>query len=52
MNPHYHQQPSEELCAMAGLLDPFNGSVDPDFDDGLEELERQFAELRLAFDHH
>ncbi len=29
------------------LLDQFPEGCDPDFDDGLEEQEREFAELRL-----
>ena len=31
--------------------DYFPGICDPDFDGGLEELERQFAELRLDLAH-
>ena len=29
-------------------LDTFDGACDPAFDNDLEELERQFAELRLT----
>jgi hypothetical protein len=31
------------------LLDQFPECCDPDFDAGLEELEREFAELRLQY---
>ncbi len=52
MKQFHHQPSSEAHHAMAGLLDQFAGSVDPDFDDGQEEWVRQFAELRLSFDHY
>lgn len=32
---------------LVALLDQFPAGCDPDFDTGLEELEREFAELRL-----
>jgi hypothetical protein len=37
---------------MVALLDQFPAGCDPDFDDDSEELERQFAELRLNFPNH
>jgi hypothetical protein len=33
------------------LLDQFPDCCDPDFDNETEELERQFAELRMALNH-
>ncbi len=45
-------QAADALHAMAVLLDQFPSGVDPDFDDAEEELERQFAELRLTLNHH
>jgi hypothetical protein len=32
-------------------IEEFDGACDPAFDNELEELERQFAELRLSLDH-
>jgi hypothetical protein len=37
---------------LAELLDQMPAGCDPDFDDGNEELERQFAEIRLTLDHN
>lgn len=41
---------------MSGLIDTIDqfadGGVDPAFDADLEELERQFAELRLTIEHN
>lgn len=41
---------------MSGLIDTIDhfadAGVDPAFDAELEELERQFAELRLTLDHN
>ena len=35
------------------LLDQFgDGGLDPDFDDAHDELERQFAELRMSLPYH
>lgn len=34
------------------FLDRFPAGCDPDFDDGTEELERQFDEFRLISHHH
>ena len=36
---------------LVALLDQYPAGCDPDFDDGVEELERQFAELRLTLQH-
>ena len=37
------------ICNLIAAFDAVPAGIDPDFDDGLQELERQFAELRLAF---
>ena len=34
------------------LLDELSAGIDPAFDTDTEELERQFAELRVTFDHN
>ena len=34
------------------LLSEYPAGCDADFDADYEELEREFAELRLAFNHH
>lgn len=38
-------------CQLAGLIEDIAAGCDPEFDADLEELERQFAELRLTFKH-
>ena len=47
---HYsYDNPSDLTAAIQQFHD---AGVDPAFDSDLEELERQFAELRLTFDHN
>jgi hypothetical protein len=36
---------------LLALFEELPSGCDPDFDNAAEELERQFAELRLSFDH-
>ena len=41
------------LLSLTTALDAFaEAGIDPAFDAECEELERQFAELRLTFDHN
>ncbi|GIW86364.1 MAG: hypothetical protein KatS3mg108_0688 [Isosphaeraceae bacterium] len=43
----------DRLSSLTAGLDRYaEAGIDPDFDGELEELERQFAELRLTFDHN
>ena len=45
----------ETHSAMLSLMaesDAFDGACDPAFDNDLDELERQFAELSLRADHN
>jgi hypothetical protein len=42
-----HTRFVETASCITAMLDRFPGGCDPDFDTGLEELEREFAELRL-----
>ena len=47
---HYANDSSSNLIA---TLDRYaDAGIDPAFDTGMEELERQFADLRLTLDHH
>jgi hypothetical protein len=39
---------NSELFRVISAIDEFDGACDPAFDNDLEELERQFAELRLC----
>jgi hypothetical protein len=48
----FAQTESRPCEALLALVDQFAGCCDPDFDDGTEELERQFAELRLTLNNH
>jgi hypothetical protein len=52
MTTFNHSRFTDTIGHLGALLDQFPAGCDPEFDDGLEELERQFAELRLTFDHH
>jgi hypothetical protein len=39
---------TSELARSAFAIEEFDGACDPAFDNDLHELERQFAEIRLA----
>ena len=44
---------SDSISNLTAALDAFaEAGIDPAFDAECEELERQFAELRLTFDHN
>lgn len=44
---------SDSIFNLTAALDAFaEAGIDPAFDAECEELERQFAELRLTFDHN
>ena len=45
-------QHTATIHRLVALLDESPAGCDTEFDDGREELERQFAELRLTFDHN
>jgi hypothetical protein len=44
----YPTHVSSELFRLTSAIEEFDGACDPAFDDELEELERQFQELRIA----
>jgi hypothetical protein len=44
-----HTSRTSDMTALLGRFDEFPPGCDPDFDADLEELERQFAELRVTF---
>ena len=52
MTTLYQVPGTNTIYQLVALLNDFPVGCDPDFDEGPEELERQFAELRLAFDHN
>ena len=45
---HYPTDINSELFRVISAIEEFDGACDPAFDSELEELERQFAELRMA----
>jgi hypothetical protein len=45
----FSQTQTSSIERLLSLLDQFPDCCDPDFDNDAEELERQFAELRLTF---
>jgi len=45
---HYPTDINSELFRVISSIEEFDGACDPAFDNDLDELERQFAELRLA----
>jgi hypothetical protein len=52
MNRYDHISRNSDMNALLAKLDEFPAGCDPDFDTDLELLEREFAELRLTFDHN
>jgi hypothetical protein len=49
MYSYDHTSHISDMTALLGRFDEFPPGCDPDFDADLEELERQFAELRVTF---
>ena len=45
---NYPRDINAELFRVISAIGEFDGACDPAFDNDLDELERQFAELRLA----
>lgn len=45
---HYVADIDSELFRVVTAVDEFDGACDPAFDHDFEELERQFAELRVS----
>ncbi len=45
---HYPTHITSDLAHVTFAIEEFGGACDPAFDNEFEELERQFAELRLA----
>ena len=45
---HYPADINAELFRVITAIEEFDGACDPAFDNEFEELERQFAELRLS----
>jgi hypothetical protein len=44
---HYPTDLTSEMFRVTAAIEEFDGACDPAFDNDLDELERQFAELRL-----
>ena len=45
---YYPTDINSESLRVTSTIEQFDGACDPAFDNDLQELERQFAELRLA----
>jgi hypothetical protein len=45
---HHSADINSELLRVISAIEEFDGACDPAFDNELEELERQFAELRIS----
>ena len=43
-----HLELNSALLNLMAAFDDYDGAIDPAFDNDLDELERQFAELRLV----
>ena len=48
MTPTTHIDANSAMLQLIAEFDTFDGACDPAFDNDLDELERQFAELRLG----
>ena len=52
MNRFDHISRNSDMTTLLARFDEIPAGCDPDFDTDLESLEREFAELRLTFDHN
>lgn len=48
MNTHLNFDNHSGISHLIDAIDQYGGGCDPDFDTGLGELERQFAEYRMT----
>ena len=49
----FNHYPTDSLYSLSSTLQDYaDTGIDPAFDEDLEELERQFAELRMTFSHN
>ncbi len=49
----FHHYTTDSVLNLTSALEQFaEAGIDPAFDTDMEELERQFAELRLTFSHN
>ena len=49
----FNHYANDSISNLIATLDRYaDAGIDPAFDTGMEELERQFADLRLTLDHH
>jgi hypothetical protein len=49
----FNHYATDSLPSLIAILDRFaEAGIDPAFDTDMEELERQFAELRFTFGHN
>jgi len=49
MNHAHHIDARSAMIDLMAAFEEFDGTCDPAFDNDYEELERTFAELRLAY---
>jgi hypothetical protein len=48
-----HYSPAAlDAYSLISRFDEFPPGCDPDFDNDMQELERQFAEIRMTHEHH
>jgi hypothetical protein len=47
----HNQHVASELFRVTAAIEEFDGACDPAFDNDFDELERQFAELRISQAH-
>ena len=49
----FNHHAGDSISSLIATLDRYaEAGIDPAFDGDMEELDRQFAQLRLTFDHH
>jgi hypothetical protein len=49
MTAFHDYRADDNIARLNAFLDQFPSGIDPEFDESNDELERQFAELRLTF---
>ncbi|HLN31835.1 MAG TPA: hypothetical protein VK395_29160 [Gemmataceae bacterium] len=48
----YHSHPGETVYSLISQFEQFPPGCDPDFDNDLQEIERQLAEIRMTHDRN
>lgn len=52
MSSIHYSRATEDAYSLISRFDEFPPSCDPDFDNDMQEIERQIAEIRMTYDRN